>query len=85
MELRDQRTPGRLVRAVGMFVEKGFWQEGAVIVLGIWLLVAPGTLSYDIPIVTWNNVAVGLAATILALSRIEDKWKYLTGQPPRPL
>ena len=46
------------------------WPEWAVVLLGVWLLIAPNTLDYDIPVVTWNNIAVGLAAGILAIWRI---------------
>jgi len=49
---------------------KEVWQEWTVILLGVWLLIAPNTLDYNVPAVTWNNVAVGLAAAILAIWRI---------------
>jgi hypothetical protein len=52
---------------------KEVWQEWTVILLGIWLLIAPGTLAYDIPIVTWNNVIVGLAVAILAIPSISNR------------
>lgn len=49
---------------------KEVWQEWTVVLLAVWLLIAPNTLDYDIPILTWNNVAVGLATAILAIWRI---------------
>lgn len=52
---------------------KEVWQEWAVIFLSIWLLIAPGTLAYDILIVTWNNVIVGLAVAILAIPSISRR------------
>ena len=52
---------------------KEVWQEWVVIFLGFWLLIAPGTLKYDIPVVTWDNVIVGLAGAILAIWCISDR------------
>lgn len=52
---------------------KEVWQEWVVILLGLWLLIAPGTLKYDIPVVTWDNVIVGLAVAILAIWRISAR------------
>lgn len=43
--------------------------------LGLWLLIAPGTLRYEDPVVTWDNVAVGLAVAILAI------WSVSTRKP----
>ena len=49
---------------------KEVWHEWVVVLLGVWMLTAPGTLEYDIPALTWNNVAVGMAAAILAIWKI---------------
>lgn len=49
---------------------KEVWQEWTVVLLGVWLLIAPGTLGYDIPVMTWNNAAVGLLVSILAIWRV---------------
>lgn len=49
------------------------WLEWALILLGVWLLIAPGTLHYEIPVVTWDNVIVGLAVAILAIRGISGR------------
>lgn len=49
---------------------KEVWQEWVVVLFGVWLLVAPGTLEYTVPTITWNNVVVGLVVAILAIWRI---------------
>lgn len=51
------------------------WQEWVVVLLGSWMLIAPGTLRYQIPVVTWDNVIVGLAVAILAI------WIIATRRP----
>ena len=43
------------------------WQEWVVILFCLWLFVAPGTLRYSVPRVTWDNVIVGLTVGTLAL------------------
>ena len=52
------------------------WQEWVVILFCIWLFIAPGTLQYTVPAITWNNVLVGLTVGTLAL------W-YLGGRQQR--
>lgn len=48
------------------------WQQWTVIFLGFWLLIAPGTWSYQSIVMTWNNVLVGLAIVIMATARLGD-------------
>lgn len=68
-----------------IFDRKQVWLEWTVVLFGIWLLIAPGTLNYTIPIMTWNNVAVGLVASILAISRIFGiEIRETTMGPKRP-
>jgi hypothetical protein len=43
------------------------WQEWVVILLCLWLFIAPGTFRYTVPLITWNNVIVGLAVGTFAL------------------
>lgn len=52
---------------------KEAWQEWVVILLGLWLLIAPGTLKYDVPIVTWDNIIVGLVVATLAIWRFSER------------
>lgn len=46
------------------------WQEWVVVLLGLWILIAPATLRNEIPVVTWDNVIVGVAVAILAIGNI---------------
>lgn len=71
---------GIVIFAVWVAVSpKEMWQEWVVVFFGEWLLIVPGTLDYDIAVLTWNNVAVGLIAAIFAIWRIiksdiEESW-----------
>jgi SPW repeat len=49
------------------------WQELAVVLFCIWLFIAPGTLQYTVPLITWNNVLVGLTVGTLALWCLERR------------
>lgn len=51
------------------------WQEEVVIVLGIWLFIAPGTLHYTVPIITWDNVLIGFSIAAFALASLERRKK----------
>lgn len=61
---------GLLIASFGTwaaFAKGQRWQRWVLILLGIWMLVAPGTLRYSVPTITWDNVIVGLTVGILAL------------------
>jgi len=51
------------------------WQGRVVVLLGLWILIAPGTVRNEIPVVTWDNVVVGLAVAILGLWSIATRKK----------
>lgn len=39
-------------------------------VLGLWLIIAPFALRYNmVPTATWNNVIVGIAVAVLSIIR----------------
>jgi hypothetical protein len=57
---------------------KEVWQEWVAVLLGLWLTIAPGTLKYDIPVVTGNDIIVGLAVAIFAI------WRILKQNPTTP-
>jgi len=58
---------------------KESWQGRVVVLLGLWLLIAPGTLRNEIPVVTWDNVVIGLAVAILGLWSIATRKKAPRG------
>jgi len=57
------------------------WAEWVVVFLGLWLVIAPGTLSYQSRAMTWNNIVVGLAMAAFAVWRIRER---AHGQAPWP-
>jgi hypothetical protein len=76
------RTEGMIINCVitGLLIagfslwsgySKGIWQNWIVIILCIWLFVAPGTLRYRVPAITWNNVIIGVLAGIFAILSIK--------------
>jgi hypothetical protein len=50
-----------------------------VILLCLWLFIAPGAFRYTVPLITWNNVIVGPAVGTFAL------WSLGTRGPGREL
>ncbi|MFW6060073.1 MAG: SPW repeat protein [Phycisphaeraceae bacterium] len=44
--------------------------SGANIILGIWLIIAPFVLTYELPRAVWNDVIVGFLVVIFAGSRL---------------
>lgn len=47
------------------------WTSGLNILAGIWLFISPWVLSYQgINVALWNNLIVGAAIAVLALSRV---------------
>ncbi|HKJ07696.1 MAG TPA: SPW repeat protein [Gammaproteobacteria bacterium] len=48
------------------------WTERLVVLLGLWLLVSPGTWIHRVPAVSWDNIAIGLAVLTLAFWRLRD-------------
>ncbi len=57
------------------------WTEWVVVFMGLWLVIAPGTLSYRSGTMTWNNVVDGLAIAAFAAWRIRERAR---GQAPSP-
>lgn len=55
------------------------WPDWVVLFLGLWLVIAPVTLSYQSSTMTWINVVVGLTVATLAAWRISDRAR---GQGP---
>ena len=53
--------------------------QWAVAFVGLWLIVAPDTLSYRSGTMTWTNVVVGLAVFALSVLRIREQ-----APAPRP-
>ena len=43
------------------------WQDGASLVLGVWLLVSPRVLGYADSIAAWNAYAMGAGIVVFAL------------------
>ncbi|NIR30834.1 MAG: SPW repeat protein [Gammaproteobacteria bacterium] len=48
------------------------WREWVVVLLGIWLLIAPNTWDYESIAMTWNNVLVGLGVMIFGMWRVGE-------------
>lgn len=65
-----------------LVAKRRHWQEWVVLFLGLWLVIAPGTLSYQSRAMTWNNVVIGLAIAAFAVWRIRQRAR---GQAPWPL
>ncbi len=51
------------------------WLRLTVIVLALWLLIAPATLAYTgAESMIWNNVVTSFFVTALSLWRLEELW-----------
>ncbi|MEJ2646632.1 MAG: hypothetical protein P8180_17320 [Gammaproteobacteria bacterium] len=61
-----------LAGGVGAAARPSGWTERLVVVLGLWLLVAPATWTYRVPAVSWDNIAIGLVVLTLAFWRLRD-------------
>jgi len=61
------------------------WPEWVVVFVALWLVIAPGTLSYQSHAMTWNNVVVGVVAAALAAWRIRERARLPMSSPGRGL
>ena len=52
------------------------WQDWMLVLISLWLLIAPGTLQYTVPEILWNNVLVGFAVATFAFWSL-SKWRRL--------
>lgn len=43
------------------------WQDWVLLLICVWLFLAPGTLEYNVRLVTWNNVLAGFIVGSFAL------------------
>lgn len=56
-----------------VFAKREKWQEWVVILLCLWLFIAPGTLRYSVPLITWDNVIVGFVVGTFALWSLSER------------
>ncbi|MFQ5755893.1 MAG: SPW repeat protein [Acidiferrobacterales bacterium] len=67
----------------GLVARGQLWSDWTVLFLGLWLVIAPGTLSYQSSTMTWINVVVGLTMAALSAWRIRDKARGQERAPSR--
>lgn len=63
-----------ILSLIGVFREE-LWLRLTVIVIALWLLIAPATLAYTgAESMIWNNVITSFFVTALSLWRLEELW-----------
>jgi len=58
------RLPGELM---GEHHDMARWVDWVLVALGVWLVVSPVTVGYDIPALAWSDVLAGIAVAGFAL------------------
>lgn len=49
------------------------WPVWIVLILCVWIFISPWVLQFTGPVITWNNMIVGVVAGILALWSMNDR------------
>lgn len=71
-----------VLSAIRFFVPSQIWASWMNMIAGLWMVIAPFILNYSTSAAYWNEIIVGIAVTLLALSNLNTFHPHRTHGSP---